>query len=217
MSASPAARPPEPPPIYAIADREALGGRSLVSAMATMAECGVRWIQLRAKQLPDDELYRLAEACCRRLEGSGAALWINDRPDLAALLPVAGVHVGQDDLPPSAARRAVGRGLWLGLSTHGEAQLAEADRDPEVDLIALGPIFATTGKREPDPVVGLERLRRCRGRTRKPLVAIGGIGPENVARVLAAGADSVAVLGAVCRGEIERNCRRLLAAAGEAA
>ena len=215
MHATPADRAPLAPPIYAIADREALGERRLESAVAEMADCGLRWIQIRAKGLADDELYRLAEACCRRLEGSGAALWINDRPDVAALLPVAGVHLGQDDLPPRAARGVVGPGLWLGRSTHGEEQLAAADRDAAVDVIALGPIFATTGKREPDPVVGLDLLARCRGRTRKPLVAIGGIGAENLAGVLAAGADSAAVLGAVCRGDLRRNCRRLLAAAGE--
>ncbi len=207
-------RRPLPPPIYAIADRRALGERPLAAAVAEMAEAGVRWIQVRAKGLPDAELYRLVEACCRRLEGSGAALWVNDRPDVAALLPVAGVHVGQDDLPPWAARRAVGEEVWIGRSTHGAGQLAAADGDPEVDVVALGPIFPTRGKRRPDPVVGLEALARCRRRTRKPLVAIGGIDADNVAEVLAAGADSAAVLGAVCRGDVRRNCRRLLAAAG---
>ena len=210
-------RPPRPPALYAIADAEALGGRGVEATVADMAECGVRWIQVRAKRLADDRLYRLLEACCRRLEGSDAALWVNDRPDLAALLPVDGVHVGQGDLPPWAARRVVGPDTWLGRSTHGEEQLVAADRDEAVDVIALGPIFATTGKRDPDPTVGLETLGRCRRRTRKPLVAIGGIGPDNARRVLAAGADSVAVIGEICRGDVRRNCRRLLDAVGAAA
>lgn len=217
VAATPTGSSLRPPPLYAIADVEVLGERQAEGAVAEMAECGVRWIQVRAKRLPDDRLYRLLEACGRRLEGGPAALWVNDRPDLAALLPVAGVHVGQGDLPPEAARRVLGDEAWIGRSTHDEAQLAAADRDPAVDLIALGPIFATTGKRDPDPPVGIATLGRCRSRTRKPLVAIGGIGPGNIARVLAAGADSVAVLGAVCRGDVRRNCRRLLAAAAEAA
>ena len=213
MAASLPERRPRPPRLYAIADADALGGAAGVEgAVAEMAEAGVRWIQVRAKSLADDQLYRLAEACCRRLEGAPVALWVNDRPDLAALLPVAGVHVGQGDLPPWAARRVVGEETWVGRSTHGEAQLIAADGDGAVDVIALGPIFGTTGKRAPDPRVGLETLGRCRGRTSKPLVAIGGIGPHNVSRVLAAGADSAAVIGAVCRGDVRRNCRRMLAA-----
>ncbi len=89
----------------------------------------------------------------------------------------------------------------------------QLERSPEVDLVALGPIFSTGSKREPDPVVGLERLRRARGKTFKPLVAIGGIDAQRVPEVLAAGADSVAVLAAVCRGDVVANCRRLLESA----
>ncbi len=206
---------PQPPPLYVLADAEALAPRSLPAAVAEMAAAGLGWIQVRAKRLAGGELYRLLEACCRSLEGSGAALWVDDRVDLAALLPVAGVHVGQRDLPPAAARRVVGPDRWVGQSTHDEGQLAAADADPEVDVVALGPIFATTGKAAPDPVVGIERLRRARRLTAKPLVAIGGIDAGNVGRVLEAGADAAAVLGAVCRaGDLGAACRRLLAAAG---
>jgi thiamine-phosphate pyrophosphorylase len=110
----------------------------------------------------------------------------------------------------------VGEGTWIGLSTHDEAQVEAAELDPEVDLVAVGPVFPTASKERPDPVVGLEFIRRARQRTGKPLVAIGGIGPENVTEVLAAGADAAVVLSAVCRGdlgEIAANCRRLLACA----
>jgi thiamine-phosphate pyrophosphorylase len=144
---------------------------------------------------------------------------VDDRADLAALFPVDGVHVGQRDLPPAAARRVVGGGVRIGLSTHDEEQLAAADADPAVDVIAVGPVFPTTGKEDPDPVVGLSFVRRARERTRKPLVAIGGIDAGNVAEVLAAGADAAAVLGAVCRGgvgEVRANCLRLVIAAGAA-
>jgi thiamine-phosphate pyrophosphorylase len=208
---------PRPGPVYAIADAEALGATPLPAAVAEMAAAGIRWIQVRAKKLSGAALYRELEACCRALEGSGTSLWVDDRADLAALFPVAGVHVGQTDLPPAAARRIVGAGLWIGASTHNAAQLAAAVADPEVDVIAVGPVFSTTGKENPDPVVGLDFVREARrvldaSGCGRPLVAIGGIDAGNLAAVLAAGADTAAVLGAVCRGDVGANSRRLLSA-----
>jgi thiamine-phosphate pyrophosphorylase len=203
--------------IYAIADAEALRPRPLPEAVAEMAAAGVRWIQIRGKQLSGRDWYATLADCCRALEGSGTELWVDDRADLAALFPVQGLHLGQTDLSPAAARRVVGRGVQLGLSTHDEAQLAAAAADPEVDVIAVGPVFPTTGKERPDPVVGLDFVRWARARTAKRLVAIGGIDAGNVASVLAAGADAAAVIGAVCRGDtrdVAADCRRLLAAAG---
>jgi thiamine-phosphate pyrophosphorylase len=202
------------PPVYAIADAEALGTTPLPAAVAAMAEAGVGWIQIRAKRLSGRELFQAVEASCRALEGSDAALWIDDRVDLAALFPVHGVHVGQTDMPPAAVRKVVGDGLWIGQSTHDEAQLAAADADSCVDVIAVGPIFATASKERPDPVVGLPFVHHARARTAKPLVAIGGIDAGNAAEVLAAGADAVVVLGALCRGDVKAECRRLLAAVG---
>ena len=201
--------------IYAIADAEALHPRPLPAAVSEMAEAGVRWIQVRAKRLSGREWYPMLEGCCRALEGSSVELWVDDRADLAALFPVQGLHLGQADLPPLAARRVVGPEIRLGFSTHDEEQLAAADADPEVAVVAVGPVFPTTGKERPDPVVGLAFVRQARARTGKRLVAIGGIDAGNVAAVLAAGADAAAVLGAVCRGDVRANCRRLLAAAGE--
>jgi thiamine-phosphate pyrophosphorylase len=200
--------------IYAIADAEALAPTPVPAAVAMMAEEGVRWIQVRGKRLSGILWYRLLEGCCRAVEGSRADLWVDDRADLAALFPVAGLHVGQADLPPGAARRVVGPGVRIGLSTHTEEQVAEADADPDVDVIAVGPVFPTTGKERPDPVVGLPFVRQARARTGKTLVAIGGIDAGNAAQVLAAGADFAVVLGAVCRGDVRANCRRLLAAVG---
>ena len=203
--------------VYAIADAEALAPRPLPEAVAEMAGAGIRWIQVRGKKLSGEAWYRALEGCCRVLEGSGAELWVDDRADLAALFPVAGLHLGQADLPPAAARNVVGRSVRIGLSTHGEEQLRAADADPEVDVIAVGPVFPTTGKERPDPVVGLEFVARARELTGKPLVAIGGIGPGNIAEVLAAGADAAALLGAVCHGDVAANSRRLLEAAGGSA
>jgi thiamine-phosphate pyrophosphorylase len=208
---------PDAEPLYAIADLAALGEIEPAAAVEEMAQQGVRWIQLRAKPAPSDRsLFRLAERCRRRLEGTPSRLWIDDRADLAALVEAAGVHVGQRDLPAGAARRAVGDEIWIGQSTHDTVQLTAAAEDDEVDVIAVGPVFTTAGKRDPDPWIGLEGVRRARAATTKPLVAIGGIDAANAAQVLAAGADSVAVLGAICRAPdvrgIGRNCRRLLAA-----
>lgn len=201
--------------IYAIADAEALHPRSLPEAAARMAESGIRWIQVRAKRFSGEAWHRALEACVGALAGSGVELWVDDRADLAALFPVQGVHLGQADLPPEAARRVLGRKVRIGLSTHDAGQVAAADANPEVDVIAVGPVFATASKERPDPVVGLSFIAAARRRTAKKLVAIGGIHAGNVAAVLAAGADAAAVLGAVCRGDIGANCRRLLAAAAQ--
>jgi thiamine-phosphate pyrophosphorylase len=218
-------RRPDPGPVYAIADVELLGLERLASAVRAMAEAGISWIQIRAKtgspaSTADRALFYAVEACFEALEEAGveggaedAALWMDDRADLAALFPFAGLHLGRRDLPPRAARRVVGETLWIGASTHDENQLAEAADDPEVDVVAVGPVFPTTGKASPDPVVGLELVRRARAATGKTLVAIGGIGAENLGDVLAAGADTAAVLGAVCRGDVAANARRLMAAA----
>lgn len=216
-----ARRRPRPPVVYAIADLAALGDRPLPEAVGAMARAGVRWIQLRLKprlpapRIDDADLYRTVEACVAAADGTGARLWIDDRVDLAAIFPVAGVHLGQRDLPPAAARRVVGDSVWIGCSTHDAEQLAAADGDPDVDVIAVGPVFATTGKERPDPVVGLELLRHARRTTAKPLVAIGGIGAGNLTEVLAAGADSAAVLGAACSGDVGASCAALLAVAAK--
>ncbi len=204
-------------PLYAILDVEALGGRPPAPVAALLARSGLRAIQLRAKTLPDRRFHELALACREALAGTAASLWIDDRPDLAAAVGAAGVHLGQRDLPPAAARRMVGPGCRIGLSTHDEDQVAAAAADPDVDLVAVGPVFATTSKTAPAPVVGLDLVRRARAATAKPLVAIGGIDAGNLAGVLAAGADAVAVLSALCRGDLEENLGRLLAAARDAA
>jgi thiamine-phosphate pyrophosphorylase len=118
---------------------------------------------------------------------------MNDRADLCLMAEFDGVHVGQDDLSPEAVRGIIGLGSWLGVSTHNPKQIQEADQT-SADYLAIGPVFSTSSKDRPDPAVGLEGVRRARGWTRKPLVAIGGITRANVASVIEAGADSVAVI-----------------------
>jgi thiamine-phosphate pyrophosphorylase len=123
----------------------------------------------------------------------GLRLIMNDRADLCLGAEFDGVHVGQDDLLPESVRGIIGSGRWLGVSTHNPEQMQEADRT-SADYLAIGPVFSTSGKDRPDPVVGLEGVRRARELTRKPLVAIGGITRANAASVIEAGADSVAVI-----------------------
>ena len=126
---------------------------------------------------------------CRQ---AGVPLIVNDRADIAMLLG-AGLHLGQDDLPLQDARRLIGAATWLGYSTHNAAQLTAADREPP-DYLAIGPLFGTQSKLNPDPVVGVPQLRDLRPLTGKPLVAIGGITRANARSALEAGADSVAVI-----------------------
>ena len=123
---------------------------------------------------------------------------MNDRADLCLASGFDGLHLGQEDLLPESARRILGPDRWLGVSTHNPEQLADADKT-SADYLAIGPIFATSSKANPDPVVGLEGLRRTRELTRKPLVAIGGITRANARSVIDAGADAVAVISDLLR------------------
>ena len=125
-------------------------------------------------------------------------LIMNDRADLCLAAEFDGVHVGQDDLSPESVRAIIGPERWLGVSTHNPEQLREADLT-SADYLAIGPVFSTSSKDNPDPVVGLEGVRRARALTRKPLVAIGGITRANAASVIEAGADSVAVISDLLR------------------
>jgi thiamine-phosphate pyrophosphorylase len=125
-------------------------------------------------------------------------LIMNDRADLCLVAEFDGVHVGQDDLSPESVRGIIGPDRWLGVSTHNPEQIREADHT-SADYIAIGPVFSTSSKERPDPVVGLEGVRRARQLTRKPLVAIGGITRSNAASVIEAGADSVAVISDLLR------------------
>jgi thiamine-phosphate pyrophosphorylase len=125
-------------------------------------------------------------------------LIMNDRADLALIAEFDGVHVGQDDLLSESVRKIIGPDRWLGVSTHNPEQVAEAD-ETSANYLAIGPVFSTSSKEKPDPVVGLEGVRRARQLTRKPLVAIGGITRANAASVIEAGADSVAVISDLLR------------------
>jgi len=157
---------------------------------------GGAWlIQLREKLASSREILRLARELRRALPND-VRLTINDRADLAVAAAADGVHLGQDDLPPEAARKIIGQSRMLGVSTHNPDQL-EAALQTSADYIAIGPVFATISKDNPDPVIGLDGVRRARSLTEKPVVAIGGVTLENCRSVIEAGADSVAVIGAI--------------------
>jgi thiamine-phosphate pyrophosphorylase len=164
----------------------------LCEYVAELAAGGSTLFQLRGKQATARQLLSGARGL-KRLVGQNVKLIMNDRADLCLAAGFDGVHLGQDDLSAEGARKVLGNGYWIGVSTHNLEQLAAADAGP-ADYLAIGPIFATATKQNPDPVVGLAGLREARKLTVKPLVAIGGITRENCKSVLDAGADSVAVI-----------------------
>jgi thiamine-phosphate pyrophosphorylase len=180
------------PSIYPIID-STVPEDGVVRFAGQLAVTGVQLIQLRLKSASAVAICAQARALLSLLDPLGVRLIVNDRPDIAAITGVGGVHVGQDDLPVEAARQICGTARWVGVSTHNLAQLREADLT-SADYIAVGPIFPTASKGNPDPVVGVEFVRAARQLTRKPLVAIGGITAETAEQVYRAGADSLAVI-----------------------
>ena len=182
------------PRLYAIVDPARAGARPTALVTTELLRAGVRLIQLRDKHASSRQLYATCLELKELLRDSGCRLIVNDRADVARATDADGVHLGQDDLPVEMARRVLTSDKWIGCSTHSLCQVIEADRS-SADYIAFGPIFPTASKENPDPVVGLEGLREARRVTRKPLVAIGGITLQNAPELLAAGADSVAVIG----------------------
>ena len=183
------------PRVYSILDSAALERRriTLEAAAGAFLEGGAEILQLRHKGHWTRAVFESARTLATLCREAGATFVVNDRADFAMLLG-AGLHVGQDDLPPRDARHLIGAEALLGFSSHNPEQLCAAGGEP-VDYVALGPIFPTASKQNPDPLVGVEELRRCRALIEKPLVAIGGIALENAAAVWRAGADSVAVIG----------------------
>ena len=170
---------------------------ALFDAADEFAAAGCTSLQYRNKSGNARQMLVDARELRARL-GQTVKLIMNDRADLCVAADFDGLHLGQDDLSPEAARRIIGPNRWLGVSTHNPEQLVEADKT-SADYLAIGPVFATSSKANPDPVVGLEGVRRARTLTRKPLVAIGGITRANARSVIDAGADSVAVISDLIR------------------
>jgi thiamine-phosphate pyrophosphorylase len=189
----------ELPRLYPILDADALAraGIPLIAAGHALYDAGVRWVQYRDKQATDGEVLERMRLLRSIFPAGDAVLLLNDRVLLCAAAEADGVHIGQEDMDPTEARKALGRGSLLGVSTHNVAQLRAAVKTGAADYLAIGPVFATASKENPDPVVGLEGVKAARALTRLPVVAIGGITAENGREVIEAGADAVAVISAL--------------------
>jgi thiamine-phosphate pyrophosphorylase len=186
------------PRLYAILDTSSFSdNEASFSTAEELLAGGATLLQYRNKKGNAREMLAQARELKRRL-GPSARLIMNDRADLCLAAEFDGVHVGQEDLSPEGVRKIIGARLWLGVSTHNTDQVKEADKT-SADYIAIGPVFSTASKVNPDPVVGLAGVRKARSLTRKPLVAIGGINRANCLSVIEAGADSVAVISDLVR------------------
>jgi len=213
-----AALPPGP---YALTDRRLAGGRGIDAIVESLLLGGVRLIQVREKSdspggLDPAAFRETVRRCAARVQAAGGVLILNDDPALAVAAGADGVHVGQDDCPPRRAREIVGPGRLLGLSTHTRDQVLAAFEEP-VDYAAIGPVFGTTSKQSPYSALGLEFAAWAWGEARRrgmPLVAIGGITPANVGRLLAvAPGIRPAVIGALMTGgDIAARAREFIAA-----
>ena len=184
------------PRVYPLTDVQ-LSGLSHAEQVRLLSAGGASVIQLREKRLPPVDFYEQAKAAMEVAKQRGVQLIVNDRVDVALAIGAHGVHLGQDDMPPEAARRLLGPDAIIGYSTHNLEQALAALKQP-IDYIAIGPIFETSTKSDTFPVLGLEGLRAVRAVMRDlPLVAIGGITQANARDVIDAGADSVAVISAL--------------------
>ena len=187
------------PRLYAVLDASKFPDTRAICVFAEeLVAGGLTLLQYRNKNGSAREMLEQSRELKRHLPNS-VQLIMNDRPDLCLAAGFDGVHVGQDDLSPEGARKVIGDSFTLGVSTHNPAQTRIADKSA-ADYIAIGPVFVTPAKVNPDPVVGLDGVRAARALTRKPLVAIGGITRANCLSVIEAGADSVAVISDLLLG-----------------
>ena len=185
------------PRLYAILDASLFPDVTLYESAKAMVAGGVTLLQYRNKSGNARQMLDQAREL-ERILGDSVKLIMNDRADLCIAAGFDGMHLGQDDLSPEGARKVIGENLRIGVSTHNPEQVEAADRT-SADYIAIGPVFATSSKANPDPVIGLDGIREARRLTRKPLVAIGGITRANCISVIEAGADSVAVISDLIR------------------
>jgi thiamine-phosphate pyrophosphorylase len=188
------------PPIYPITDKRLSGKATHLAILKELVRGGARLVQIRDKSTPIAELLQDLRRCVEFAGGKGVTLIVNDRCDFALSCGAAGVHLGQNDLPPAAARAILGSKRVIGYSTHSIAQVRKS-ADLPVQYIGFGPVYGTSTKETPSPVVGLRRLAIACASSRVPVVAIGGIGFDHVRDVLDAGAASAAVISALMRSK----------------
>lgn len=203
------------PAIYPITSTE-LSGLSHAEQIKRLAEGGATLVQLREKSSSPRLFFDQAVEAVSVARGLGVRLVINDRVDIALAAEADGVHLGQEDLPPAMARQLLGGNRIIGLSTHSLEQALAAEKEP-VDYVAVGPVFQTATKENPEPAVGLEMVSMVAEAISKPVVAIGGIRAGNLASVLGAGAASVAIISDLySTGDIGSRFRDLLAVSRQA-
>lgn len=204
------------PSLYLVTDPEMTARRGLVETVAAAVDGGVTMVQLRHKGGPMQAIVDAGRALRALLAPRGIPLIVNDRVDVAQAVGADGVHVGRNDPPPAAARAVLGPGAIIGFSIIGESQLA--DFDPAViDYVGLGPLFPTGTKADAASTIGEAVFASIRRRLHCPVVAIGGISAFNAARAIAAGADGVAVVSAICAASDPRAAAQALRTAVDTA
>ena len=198
------------PRLYAVLDPEQTKGRATETVLRELLEGGVKVLQLRAKAMPAGDFLQLACVTRALVRSYGCRLIVNDRIDIALACDADGVHLGQEDLPLRAAKKLMADKI-IGISTHDAEQAKEAEAGG-ADYIGFGPMFATTTKETGYAARGLDMLAQVRGAVKLPIVAIGGITENNVARVWQSGADSAAVIRDILGAEeIAPKIKRILA------
>lgn len=193
-------RPGFDPSVYLVTDRDLCGERSLADVVGLAVRGGASLVQLREKRADTRAFVELGRALAVLLAPFRVPLLINDRLDVALAVGAAGAHLGQSDMPVALARELLGPSAIIGLSLEQPEQLAEAEA-LDVDYYGVSPIYPTPTKTDTGPGWGLSGLRALRAATGRPLVAIGGIGAQNAAEVVRAGADGVAVVSAICAAQ----------------
>ena len=183
--------------LYLVTDQSSAGGRTLTDVVAAAVQGGVTCVQLRDKQLNTRDFFTQALLLKELLAPYGIPLVINDRIDVALACGAQGVHLGQSDMPVEEARRLLPPNVFIGWSVETMEDVVRSAALP-VDYLGVSPIHATPTKTDTQTPWGLEGLRQVRSATALPLVAIGGIHAGNARAVLAAGADGLAVVSALC-------------------
>jgi thiamine-phosphate pyrophosphorylase len=209
-------RPPFALDLYLVTDRELCGARGVEAVVAEAVAGGTTMVQLRDDVTTDAELVALARRLVALLKPMGVPLIVNNRVEIAVAVGAAGVHVGQSDASPVEARSRLGPSAIVGLSITEAAQLAAIPADA-VDYLGVGPLFATATKPDAAPAMGLAGLAEIRSRTRLPITAIGGLDRANAAAAIAAGADGIAVVSAICAAASPRSAAQELSGLVQAA
>lgn len=187
--------------IYALTAEHLSRGRSNADVVDEMLRAGIRFLQYREKTKNAKTMYEECRALREAARAAGAAFIVNDRVDLAMAVDADGVHIGQEDLPPEAARKLIGNRKILGLSTHNPKQIRLAELSGAVDYIGVGPVFETKTKTDVCAAVGLAYVRYAARHSRLPFVAIGGIKESNIREVAEAGAKTIAIVSDIVGAE----------------